>query len=72
MAESINPKMCVNKIGNNAILRDIFKKYGHEEIYLNRAKMGFTSDMPGLFSDSGFKEFIMFHYQQSRDGSPSK
>ena len=48
----------LNKLGNKAILREILKKYGHEEIYLNKTKMGFASDLPALFKDASIKNFF--------------
>jgi asparagine synthase (glutamine-hydrolysing) len=41
----------VNEIGSKAILREILKKYNHAEIYQNRAKMGFASDIPTLINE---------------------
>lgn len=41
----------VNEIGSKAILREILKKYGHADIYQNRAKMGFASDIPALLNE---------------------
>ena len=57
-ARKLPAKMKVSKIGNKSILREILKKYGNDEIYLNKQKMGFTSDIPLLFSDNDFKNFI--------------
>ncbi len=41
----------VNEIGSKAILREILKKYGHADIYQNRTKMGFASDIPVLINE---------------------
>jgi len=48
----------INKLGNKSILREILKKYGHEEIYLNKEKMGFASDLPEVFKDVAIKNFF--------------
>lgn len=48
----------VNEIGSKAILREILKKYGHAEIYQNRAKMGFASDIPALLNNPESKAYL--------------
>ena len=49
----------INEIGSKAILREILKKYGHDEIYLNKNKMGFASDIPSLLQNKDIKkEFL--------------
>ena len=51
--------MKVSEIGSKSILRELLKKYGNEEIYLNKEKIGFSSDIPLLFSDIHLKNFIL-------------
>jgi len=52
----------VSKIGSKAILREILKKYNKDYIYMDKAKMGFASDLPALFNEpinkSYFKKMI--------------
>ena len=58
-ARELPSKQKVNKLGNKAILREILKRYGHEEIYLNKEKMGFASDLPEIFRDVSIKKFFI-------------
>lgn len=48
----------LNKIGNKAILRNILKKYGHQSIYENKAKMGYGSDIKHLSRDRSLYKFL--------------
>jgi asparagine synthase (glutamine-hydrolysing) len=48
----------VSEIGNKALLREILKKYGKEAIYGNKKKMGFASDLPAIFRDKDFSNYI--------------
>jgi len=48
----------VNEIGSKAILREILKRYGHAEIYQNRSKMGFASDVPALMNTRENRAFF--------------
>jgi asparagine synthase (glutamine-hydrolysing) len=57
-ARRLPTEMRISEIGNKSILRELLKKYGNQEIYLNKQKMGFTSDIPSLFSNHDFKNFI--------------
>ena len=57
-ARRLPTEMRISEIGNKSILRELLKKYGNQEIYLNKQKMGFTSDIPSLFSNYDFKNFI--------------
>lgn len=57
-ARKLPSEMRISKLGNKSILRELLKKYGNEEIYLNKRKIGFSSDIPALFSNSDFKNFI--------------
>jgi asparagine synthase (glutamine-hydrolysing) len=50
--------MKISKMGSKSILREILKKYKNEEIYLNKKKMGFASDLTVIFNDKDFKKFI--------------
>jgi asparagine synthase (glutamine-hydrolysing) len=49
----------VNAIGSKAILREILKQYGHTEIYTQRAKMGFASDIPALLNAPANRAFFV-------------
>lgn len=40
----------VNKLGNKAILREILRKYGKDDIYKRKIKMGFASDVPDFYN----------------------
>ncbi len=57
-ARRLPTEMRVSPIGSKSILREILKKYGNEQIYLNKKKIGFSSDIPSLFSDSDFKNYV--------------
>jgi asparagine synthase (glutamine-hydrolysing) len=48
----------VSPIGNKAILREILKKYGHHEIYTNKKKMGFASEITEMFKDEKILRFF--------------
>lgn len=48
----------VNELGSKAILREILKKYGHEEIYKNRAKMGFATDIPAFLNLPANRQYL--------------
>ena len=50
--------MKVSKLGSKSILRELLKKYGNDDIYLNKSKLGFASDLPAIFNDKDFKNFI--------------
>tara|TARA_B100001057_G_scaffold498829_1_gene607264 strand:- start:1288 stop:3030 length:1743 start_codon:yes stop_codon:yes gene_type:complete len=52
-------KIKVSEIGSKSILRELLKKYGNDDIYLNKNKMGFASDLPAIFNDKDFKKFIL-------------
>lgn len=58
-ARKLPVEMKVSEIGSKSILRELLKKYGNEEIYLNKEKIGFSSDIPLLFSDIHLKNFIL-------------
>jgi asparagine synthase (glutamine-hydrolysing) len=57
-ARKLPVEMKVSKIGSKAILRELLKKYGNDDIYLNKSKMGFASDVPAMFNDKDFKNYI--------------
>lgn len=57
-AKILPSNMKVSKIGSKSILRLILKKYGHEKIYSNKKKMGFSSDIPEIFKNKDFHNFI--------------
>ena len=57
-ARKLPIEMKVSEIGSKSLLRELLKKYGNEEIYLNKQKIGFSSDIPSLFKDNDFKNFI--------------
>lgn len=57
-AKNLPTNMKISKIGNKSILREILKKYGHHSIYSNKSKMGFSSDIPELFKNNEFLEYI--------------
>jgi asparagine synthase (glutamine-hydrolysing) len=57
-ARKLPVEMKVSKIGSKAILRELLKKYGNDDIYLNKSKMGFASDLPVMFNDRDFKNYI--------------
>ena len=51
-------EMKVSKIGSKAILRELLKKYGNDDIYLNKSKIGFASDLPDIFNDRDYMNYI--------------
>jgi asparagine synthase (glutamine-hydrolysing) len=51
-------EMKISKLGSKSILRELLKKYGNDNIYLNKRKMGFASDIPSIFSDKNFRNFV--------------
>lgn len=57
-ARNLPLKYKVNRLGSKAVLREILKKYGHEEIYSNKEKMGFASDLPEIFRDASIRNFF--------------
>ena len=57
-ARKLPVEMKVSKIGSKSILRELLKKYGNDDIYLNKSKLGFASDLPTIFNDKDFKNFI--------------
>lgn len=57
-ARKLPVEMKVSKIGSKAILRELLKKYGNDEVYLNKSKMGFASDLPAIFNNKDFKNYI--------------
>jgi len=57
-ARKLPSALKVSQIGNKAILRKLLKKYGKKDIYLNKKKMGFASDVPALFSNIDFLNFV--------------
>jgi len=64
----------VSELGSKAILREILKKYGHPEIYQNKSKMGFASDLPALFKSQSVRsvfteaidDFSIAGYEQQK------
>ncbi len=65
-SRNIPLKFKVNSLGSKAILREILKKYGQNDIYKNKVKMGFASDVPKLYNEPKNKLYIE-HYLNSFD-----
>ena len=57
-ARKLPVEMKISKIGSKSILRELLKKYGNDEIYLNKSKMGWSSDIPAILSEKNFNSFI--------------
>jgi len=48
----------ISKIGSKSILREILKKYNNDEIYLNKIKMGWSSDLTTIFNNNNLKKYL--------------
>ena len=51
-------RLKINELGTKAILRLLLKRYHKRFLYRNKRKMGFAANLPEMFADAAFRDFL--------------